>query len=153
MTLATMAGDALVQEITIIAPAERVFAALTRPEELLQWWTVEGKVRTLAAECDVRPGGAWWMVVEGPCGAGDGPHKVYGVYRRVERPRLLELTWNWESEAHPESVVQWDLEERDGITRARVTHSGLLNDEMRERNNGWSMIVRLLEAWVEGSPQ
>ncbi len=70
MTAGTMASDALVQEITIVAPAERVFAALTRPEELVRWWTVEGQVRTLAAECDVRPGGGWSMVVEGPCGSG-----------------------------------------------------------------------------------
>lgn len=148
MTAGTMASDALVQEITIVAPAERVFAALTRPEELVRWWTVEGQVRTLAAECDVRPGGAWSMVVEGPCGAG-GAHRVYGVYRRVEAPWVLEFTWNREGEDWPESVVRWDLEEKDGITRARVTHSGLMNEAMRERNNGWSLIVRLLEAWVE----
>jgi len=150
MTTATIAGDALVQEITIVAPAERVFAALTRPEELVRWWAVEGKVRTLAAECDVRPGGAWWMVVEGSCGSG-GPHKVYGAYRKVEPPWLLEFTWNREGEDYPESVVRWDLEEKDGITRARVTHSGLVSEDMRQRNNGWSMIVQLLEAWVEGS--
>jgi uncharacterized protein YndB with AHSA1/START domain len=150
MTAGTMAGDALVQEITIVAPAERVFAALTRPEELVRWWTVEGTVRTLAAECDVRPGGAWWMMVEGPCGAG-GAHKVYGVYRKVEMPRVLEFTWNREGEDWPESVVRWDLEEKDGITRARVTHSGLTSEDMRQRNNGWSLIVRLLEAWVEKS--
>jgi uncharacterized protein YndB with AHSA1/START domain len=148
MTTATTASDVLVQEITIVAPAERVFAALTRPEELVRWWAIEGKVRTLAAECDVRPGGAWWMVVEGPCGAGEA-HKVYGVYRKVEAPRILEFTWNREGEVWPESVVRWDLEEKDGITRARVTHSGFLNEAMREHNNGWSLIVRLLEAWVE----
>ena len=151
MTAAMTASDVLVQEITIVAPAERVFAALTRPEEIVRWWAVEGKVRTLAAECDVRSGGAWSMLVKGPCGAGDGLHKVYGLYRRVEAPRLLEFTWNWEGERWPESLVRWDLEEKDGITRARVTHSGLVSEEMRQRNNGWSMIVRLLEAWVEGS--
>ncbi len=149
MTAETMAGDALVQEITIVAPAERVFAALTRPEELVRWWTVEGKVRTLAAECDVRPGGVWWMQVEGPCSLVGPVHKVYGVYRRVEPPRLLEFTWNREGEDHPESVVRWDLEEKDGITRARVTHSGLTSEDMRQRNSGWPMILELLEAWVE----
>lgn len=44
---------------------------------------------------------------------------------------------------------RWVPEERDGITRARVTHSGLVGEEMRERNNGWLLIVGLLEAWVE----
>lgn len=79
------------------------------------------------------------------CGASP---QVYGVYRRVEPPRLLEFTWNRED--FPESVVRWDQEEKDGITRARATHSGLTSEDMWQRNNGWSMIVRLLEAWVEG---
>jgi uncharacterized protein YndB with AHSA1/START domain len=61
----------------------------------------------------------------------------------------LEFTWNWEGEDYPESVVRWDLEEKDGITRARVTHSGLTSEDMRQRNNGWPMILGLLEAWVE----
>lgn len=150
MTSATLASDVLVQEITIVAPAERVFAALTRPEELVRWWSIEGKVRTLAAACDVRPGGAWWMQVEGSCSPAGPVHKVHGVYRRVEPPRLVEFTWNREGEDYPESLVRWDLEEKDGITRARVTHSGLVTEEMRERNNGWSLIVQLLEAWAEG---
>jgi len=150
MTAATTASDVLVQEITIVAPAERIFAALTRPEELLRWWAVEGEVRAVAAECDARPGGAWWMQVEGNCSPVGPVHKVYGVYRRVESPRLLEYTWNREGEEYPESVVRWDLEERDGITRVRVLHSGLTSAEMRQRNNGWPLILRLLEAWAEG---
>lgn len=150
MTVAAMTSDALVQEITIVAPAERIFAALTRPEELVRWWTVEGKVRTLAAECDVRPGGAWWMQVEGNCSPVGPLHTVSGMYRRVEPPRLLEFTWNREGEDDPESVVRWDLEEKDGITRVRVTHSGLTSEKMRRRNNGWPLIVRLLEGYIEG---
>lgn len=150
MTAAVMGNDVLTQEITIVAPAERVFAALTRPEELVQWWAVEGQVRTLAAACDVRPGGSWWMQVEGKCSPVGPVHKVHGVYRRVDPPRLLEFTWIREGEDCPESLVRWDLEEKDGITRARVTHSGLISEEMRWRNNGWPLILRLLETYAEG---
>ncbi len=37
MNPATVSG-AIVQEVTIKAPAERIFQALTNPEERLKWW-------------------------------------------------------------------------------------------------------------------
>ena len=149
MTAVTVADDAIVEETTIEAPAERIFRALTRPEELLRWWAAEGKFRAVAVDCDVRPGGAWWMQVEGSC-AGDGPvHTVRGVYRRVEAPRLVEFTWQRDGEEWPESLVRWELEEKGGATRVRVTHAGLTSEAMRARNVGWPLIVKLLEAWME----
>jgi uncharacterized protein YndB with AHSA1/START domain len=46
--------DEIVQEVTIQAPADRIFAALTRPEELLKWWAAEGKFQLVHAECDLQ---------------------------------------------------------------------------------------------------
>ncbi len=34
----TQTADTIVEEITIAAPAERIFAALTTPGELVTWW-------------------------------------------------------------------------------------------------------------------
>jgi uncharacterized protein YndB with AHSA1/START domain len=34
----TNASDTIVQEITINAPAERVFEALVDPEQRIKWW-------------------------------------------------------------------------------------------------------------------
>ena len=41
--------DEIVQEVMIKAPAERIFRALTRPEELLQWWASEGRFQVIEA--------------------------------------------------------------------------------------------------------
>lgn len=149
MTTATAADDAIIEETTIAADAERIFRALTRPEELLRWWAAEGKFRAVAVECDVRPGGVWWMQVEGSCAAGETVHTVRGIYRRIEAPRLVEFTWRRDGEQWPESLVRWELEERDGVTTVRVTHSGLTSEAMRQRNAGWPLIVELLAAWME----
>ncbi|MFZ0690224.1 MAG: SRPBCC domain-containing protein [Acidobacteriaceae bacterium] len=145
---AVVADDAIVEETTIEAPAERIFYALTRPEELLRWWAVEGKFRAVAVECDVRPGGTWWMQVEGDCAGSGAVHTVRGVYGRIEAPRLVEFTWQRDGEEWPESVVRWELEEKDGATRVRVTHSGLTSEAMRARDSGWPLIIKLLEAWM-----
>jgi uncharacterized protein YndB with AHSA1/START domain len=41
----TSASDAIVQEITIKAPAERIFEALTNPDERLKW--IAGEYRNI----------------------------------------------------------------------------------------------------------
>jgi uncharacterized protein YndB with AHSA1/START domain len=52
----TSADERIVQEITINAPAERIFAALTRPDQRSQWWGAEGRFQTTDMESDLRPG-------------------------------------------------------------------------------------------------
>jgi uncharacterized protein YndB with AHSA1/START domain len=39
------ASDTIIKEITIHAPAERIFEALTNPEQRLRWWGAEGQYR------------------------------------------------------------------------------------------------------------
>jgi uncharacterized protein YndB with AHSA1/START domain len=48
-----------IREITIDAPAERIFEALTNPEQRLKWWGAEGLYRRTHMESDLRPGGKW----------------------------------------------------------------------------------------------
>jgi uncharacterized protein YndB with AHSA1/START domain len=79
MNPATVCDDTIVQEVTINAPAERIFAALTNPDELLKWWAAEGKFRLVHAECDLRPGGKWVMRVAGGCGPDQSSSGVPGL--------------------------------------------------------------------------
>ncbi len=44
------AGDAIVQEIAIKAPAERIFAALTDPTQRSRWWGAEGRFKATHME-------------------------------------------------------------------------------------------------------
>jgi len=149
MSPITVREDEIVQEVVIKAPAERIFRALTRPEELLRWWAAEGKFQVIEAECDLQPGGRWRMRVAGRCAAEAPVSTVHGEFRDIDSPRLLTYTWIRENEDYPETLVRWDLTEKDGYTTVRVTHSGLVSESLRERNSGWPVIVKLLEAWVE----
>jgi uncharacterized protein YndB with AHSA1/START domain len=146
MNTKTVSEDTIVQEIAIKSPAERVFAALTKPEELVKWWGVAGKFHATQVESDLRAGGKW--VMHG-VGADGKSFVVSGLYREVERPRVLVMTWNREGEGWPESQVRWDLEERTGVTTVRLTHSGLTSERMRMQHQGWPMILKLLAAHVE----
>ena len=59
----TAASDAIVQEIIIKASAERIFEALTNPDQRVKWWGSEGRFQTTHMESDLRPGGRWVMRV------------------------------------------------------------------------------------------
>ena len=54
MKALNVVDDAIVQELTILGSAERIFDALTNPEELLKWWNAEGKFRVTHVESDLR---------------------------------------------------------------------------------------------------
>lgn len=143
----TSTSDTIVKEITIRAPAARIFEALSNPEQRVKWWGAEGRFQTTHMESDLRPGGKWMMH---GVGMGGKPFRVVGEYRNIERPRLLVFTWlpDWQENA-PETLVRWDLEEKDGVTTVRLTHSGLTTERSRASHRGWPEILTWLQAFVE----
>jgi uncharacterized protein YndB with AHSA1/START domain len=149
MNPAAVSGDAIVQEVAIRAPAQKIFAALTSPDELLKWWAAEGKFHATHVETDPRPGGKWFMRVASDRGDKASTTTVWGEYRTVEPPNLLVFTWIRDEKDHPETLVCWNLEEQGGITTVRLTHSGLNSDRLRTLNGGWPLVVRLLQSYIE----
>jgi len=83
-------------------------------------------------------------------GIGGKPFTVQGVYREIHRPRLLAFTWrpSWQEDAL-ESLVRFDLEEKDGMTTVRLTHSGLTTMSARNQHRGWPDILAWLRAYLE----
>jgi len=143
----TTADKRIVQQITIKAPAERIFAALTEPEQRSRWWGAEGRFQVTHMESDLRPGGKWLMR---GMGMGGRDFHVGGTYVSIEPPRLLAFTWlaTWDPSGR-ESLVRFDLEERDGVTTVRLTHSRLSIEGART-HKGWPDILEWLRAYVEG---
>jgi uncharacterized protein YndB with AHSA1/START domain len=136
--------DTIVEEIQIKRTAEKIFEAMTNPVELAKWWRVEGKFRITRMESDFSVGGKWRMHLIG----GRGTETVVsGEYREIVRPHLVVFTWIREDTV--ETLVRWDLQEKDGVTTVRVTHSGLASEQLRTRNDGWPMILGLLHEYVE----
>ena len=146
-TTTTRSVDAIVQEITIKASASRVFEALVDPGQRMKWWGQKGRFETTNVESDLRPGGRWLM-----SGTGMGrPFKVEGVYRIIERPRVLAFTWlpSWDEDA-TETLVRFDLDEQNGTTTVRLTHSGFATEGSRARHQGWPQILGWLKGYAEG---
>ncbi|MGA9431811.1 MAG: SRPBCC domain-containing protein [Xanthobacteraceae bacterium] len=140
--------DAIVEEIAIKAPAEGIFNALTDPAARVKWWGRKDRFETTAMDSDLRPGGPWTMR---GIGMGGKPFTITGVYRIVDRPRAIAFTWlpDWDEEA-TETLVRFDLDERDGVTTVRVTHSGFASAGSRARHQGWPQILSWLQGYAEG---
>jgi uncharacterized protein YndB with AHSA1/START domain len=149
MNTPAAAADTIVQEITIDAPANRVFDALTIPSERVKWWTApDGRFRTTSMESDLHPGGRWSMTGTRADGQ---PFSIRGEYRTVVRPTLLEFTWlpDWQGD-DTVSLVTIELTETGGATHVRLTHSGLTTERSRNSHRGWPQIVGWLKAYAEG---
>jgi uncharacterized protein YndB with AHSA1/START domain len=78
----------LVLERTISVPPEKVWAAWTQPELLMQWFT-PAPWKTVAVDNDLRPGGRCITTMESPEGE---RYPNAGCYLQVEPNRLLVFT-------------------------------------------------------------
>lgn len=143
----TSTGETIVREITIKAPAERIFAALIDPEQVVKWWGTR-YITSAKMESELRPGGKWTL--RGT--AGERPFSIGGEYRTIEPPKRLAFTLipDW-MPGSPETVVRFDLEEHGGTTLVRLTHSGLTK-EAAQGFQGWPEIMGALKEHVEGNP-
>jgi len=138
----------IVKDVTIDAPAAKVFAALTEPDQLTQWWGSDEIYRVTHMERDLRVGGTWRTTGRGADGH---TFAVEGVYRAIEPPRLLEYTWNYDWDEHrAETVVRFELTERAGSTHVHVTHSGFLERAAHDQHEqGWDLVLGWLTRFVE----
>jgi uncharacterized protein YndB with AHSA1/START domain len=82
----------------INAPRALVFKAWTDPEHMAKWWGPHHFTNPVC-ELDVRPGGAYRIVMRGPDGA---LHPAKGVYREVVEPERLVMTID-----HSELSDEW----------------------------------------------
>jgi uncharacterized protein YndB with AHSA1/START domain len=141
----TTTNETIVEEITIKGSADRIFEAIANPQERLKWWGAKGEYESSGMESDLRPGGI--CIMKGV--ARGNAFTCHGEYTRIERPRLLEFTWNpsWQGET-AESLVCFDLNEKDGLTTVRVTHSGL-TPAARKVHKGWPQVLGWLKAYLE----
>ena len=152
-TKITPDNDAVVSEIEIAAPPQRVFRALIDREQALQWGTNDAFEMTLW-EMDVRPGGKWRFVSKERKGAGAGKDFDHqGEIVEIDPPRLLSYSWfaNWhENPSHP-TLVRWELIPTKAGTRLKVTHSGLaaLPGACQGYSQGWPGLVQSLKNFVE----
>lgn len=148
--------DALVSEVHIAAPPERVFQALIDPKQAMQWWnSPECRIESYAM--NARPGGRWCYDTKQTQMNVNGVSKFHceGEVLECDPPRLLVYTWiaNWHEVPAQRTVVRWELAASKGGTLLRVTHSGLadLPVSRKDYSGGWPGVVDAIKKFVESS--
>jgi uncharacterized protein YndB with AHSA1/START domain len=101
--------DAVVAEIFIAAPPERVFQAISDPNQMPQWWGQQGMYRVTECKADLRPSGKWSSI---GVNADGSSFRVDGEYLEIDPPRLLVHTWIASWTGALKTVVRWELEPR-----------------------------------------
>lgn len=124
--------DAVVCEVQVAAPAERIFQALTCIDQLVRWWNGEdGPCRVKLWEMDARLGGKWRCQASDPTGKmvvnGVSEFEDHGVIVEFDPPRVLAYTWfaNFHSIPSHQTLVRWKLIPQSQGTLVRMTHSAL----------------------------
>ena len=154
-TIVTPDKDAVVSEIHISAPPDRVFRALTDSSELMRWFN-SGECPVKFWKMDARLGGHYGYATQKGCvcrSTTSASLNAMGRSSSIDPPRLLAYTWfgNWHDDVARRTVVRWELTPKAGGTQVKVTHSGLSNEPAarKDYSSGWTGVAEGLKKFVE----
>ena len=111
------------------APRDRVFAAMTDPELIPQWWGPHGTTARVD-RMDVETGGDWRFVIRNSDGSETG---FRGTYREVVAPERIVQTFEWEGMpgyVSVETATFEDLGDRTKMTSIALFHTTEERDGM-----------------------
>jgi uncharacterized protein YndB with AHSA1/START domain len=149
ITSESSTGPAVALSCSLRAPRPKVFRTWTDPSLLSKWFFAEEGFRTHDVTVDLRPLGAYQIVVS-PVDGGD-PTRIHGHYVDVEPDRALTYTWTGAcaDEQYWTLVnVRFD-EAADGGTRLSLTHGVFRTDADRAMHEqGWFACLSSLERCV-----
>jgi uncharacterized protein YndB with AHSA1/START domain len=120
------------------AGAEEIFDLWTKPELMVQWMSPYPGTVDCKASCDLRPGGAFSLVMS----SGESRREVSGTYVQVDRPRKLVFTWIGTLTNNVNTLVTVELNPRGDETELVLTHERLPTPAIREGHTmGWGNIL------------
>ena len=131
--------------VSIAAPPERVFRAITEPGEIVRWRGSEELYRTTNHVADLRPGGAWRSEGKGADGT---PFAVEGEFILVEPPHRLSMSWRPGWDGGNVTTVTFLLEPTEAGTRLTLRHEGFGDraEPCRDHADGWERVL----GWLAG---
>jgi len=130
------------------AGADEIFDLWTQPDLMARWMSPFPGAVDCQASCDLRPGGAFSLVMA----SGDSRREVSGAYVQIDRPRKLVFTWIGPLTNNVTTLVTVELNPLGDETDLVLTHERLPTQAMHEgHTKGWGIILdHLTEAIAMG---
>lgn len=118
LTVSTPSDREIVLTRAFAAAPGLLFGAWTRPELLVRWYGARGW-RLIDCDVDLRVGGAWRFVSQGPDGA---RMTQRGVYQEIQPARRLVYTERFDDQSYPgDTLVDHVFSARGGGTTLTTT--------------------------------
>jgi uncharacterized protein YndB with AHSA1/START domain len=144
--------DSIEKEIFVRASKERVYAALTTPDQFVKWFAdgVEGKFD--AGERPILDFGEYgkteiFVVAADPFD--------YFAYRWVPAAIACPKGFFGDALAHPNTLVEFKLETVDGGTKVHLKESGIaslptemIEQALSDNASGWTYMIGRLEEYL-----
>lgn len=128
----------------IKASPAKVWAAITQPDLMLQWWGPDAGP-TLSVVADVRPGGRFSVVFRLLNG---DEHNPTGLYQEVDPEKTLVFTWDLPA-PEPPSLVTFRLAPFDGGTELTLIHERLPDAAaLASHELGWNGLLDKLPVFL-----
>jgi uncharacterized protein YndB with AHSA1/START domain len=139
--------DQIAETLVIHAAPERVYRALTDPEELVAWWGDPDMYWCTSWTLDLRIGGRWKS--EGTNRQG-GTFSVEGEFTELDPPRVVGFTWkpSWIESTTRIRVVLTAIE---GGTHVEWTQSGFAGNQraIADHKGGLPSVLTWLKRYAE----
>jgi uncharacterized protein YndB with AHSA1/START domain len=120
------------------ARAEEIFDLWTRPDLMVRWMSPFPGAVDCKASCDLRPGGAFSLVMSSE----QSSREVSGIYVQIDRPRKLVFTWIGPLTNNVITLVTVELTPRGDETDLVLTHERLPTQAIHEgHTKGWGHIL------------
>jgi uncharacterized protein YndB with AHSA1/START domain len=120
------------------AEAEQIFDLWTKPDLMARWMSPFPGVVDCKASCDLRPGGAFSLVMSSE----GSSREVSGTYVLVDRPRKLVFTWVGPLTNNVNTLVTLELNPSGDETDLVLTHERLPTTAIVEgHTKGWGHIL------------
>ena len=120
------------------AEAEQIFELWTKPDLMVRWMSPYPGAVDCQASCDLRPGGAFSLVMSSK----ESIREVSGTYVEIDRPRKLVFTWIGPLTNNVNTLVTVELVPHGDETELVLTHERLPTPRIHEGHTiGWGNIL------------